>query len=303
MEVLELSDAWRKLVRLVVNEGKPAAPRDIGTIEVENVEVDYIKPTYTFTNKLRRLNPVFHLVELMYFMDGRNDKLLIEYIKKMNDFVNKDTNRFDGSYGPSIYESLPFVIQKLKSDNLTRQAIIPILRMQHVASFGSKDFPCNIVIGLRIRNNALNMNVVTRSQDLYRGFLYDTLEFQLLQSMLANLFKVNVGKYHHTIFSLHLYEDDLEKSQRASVLQQENSESDGPRLPQFSTFDELWDFCHVRCQIADYAAYNTMNPGAILGTMNLGVDDMSRAIVAYATRRTDQYPLGPYTKWVNKWLE
>src|SRR5438094_7053742 len=302
MEVIDLADAWKKLVKLVVNEGKSAAPRYLDTIEVENVEINYLRPSYTFTNKLRGLKPVYHLVELVVLMDGRNDKLLIEYISKMRDFQNAGTGRFDGSYGPALYECLPYVVQQLRADPLSRRAVFPMLRMQHVASPHTKDFPCNIVIGLRLRDKALNMNVVTRSQDLYRGFLYDTLEFQLLQFMLANLFKVNVGKYHHTVFSLHLYADDIEKALRASILPSDIQEE--PRLPQFDTYDELWEFCHIRCAIAEYAVWNSANPGRVLFNYGLGVDDMSNAIVQYVSRKSDTGNLiGPYTKWVNKWIE
>src|SRR5256885_5647582 len=163
---------WPNLVHRVINYGKSASPRNLDTIEVENVELEYIHPTYVFNNRIRRLNPVFHLVELMYFMDGRNDDLLVQYIKKMEDFINPNTKRFDGSYGPSLYESMPWVVYALMHDSSTRRAIVPILRPQHITNPFSRDYPCNIVLGFRIRDDQLNMNVVTRSQDLYRGFLY-----------------------------------------------------------------------------------------------------------------------------------
>jgi hypothetical protein len=228
--------------------------------------------------------------------------MLIEYIKRMKDFTNPETGRYDGSYGPALYECLPFIIQQLRADPYTRRAVLPMLRMQHVASPTSKDFPCNIVLGFRIRDKQLNMNIVTRSQDLYRGFLYDTLEFQLLQLMLSKVLKLNVGKYHHTIFSLHLYNDDIEKT-RASAIMPEAGASDAPNLPNFETFQDLWEFCHIRCHIADYAVWNPENPFYMLADYNLGNDDISLAIARWVARKPLTTPVGPYTKWVQKWLE
>ena len=109
---------WPNLVHRVINNGKPASPRNLDTIEVENVELEYLHPTYVFSNRIRRLNPVFHLIELMYFMDGRSDDLLSEYVKKMDDFINPETRRFDGSYGPALHHGMPQRVHVIESHML-----------------------------------------------------------------------------------------------------------------------------------------------------------------------------------------
>jgi len=297
-----LNWVWPNLVNAVISSGQAASPRNIDTIELENVEIDYRNPNYAFTNRIRRLNPVFHLVELMYFMDGRSDDLLSKYIKKMDDFINPDTRRFDGSYGPALHHGMPWVSYMLTSDEYTRRAVLPIINREHIVRPQSKDFPCNIILGFKIRNKQLNMNVVTRSQDLYRGFLYDTLEFQLLQSLMASLLRVDVGIYHHTIFSLHLYQQDIGLAQRAAKFMP-NAEDKvladmKPKIPEFESWDELWKWCHYRCIFAELATQEVLDFPADLP----GDDDISNAILAYIQRQ-NVVPLGPYTNWVNKWLE
>jgi Thymidylate synthase len=292
---------WPNLVHRVINSGKPASPRNLDTIEVENVELEYLTPSYVFNNRIRRLNPVFHLVELMYFMDGRSDDLLSRYVKKMDDFINPDTQRFDGSYGPALHHGMPWISWALTSESSTRRAVLPILNKEHVVRPFSKDYPCNILFGFRIRDNKLNMNVVTRSQDLYRGFLYDTLEFQLLQTLMSSLFKVGVGTYHHTIFSLHLYSQDIEAAQKAarlmpSTLDRELTEMK-PEIPEFDSWNRLWKWCHERCRFAEMVLDG---PELLEGT--LPDDDIANALTAFVARQ-NILPIGPYSNWVNQWLE
>ena len=293
---------WPNLVNRVINYGKQASPRNLDTIEVENVELEYLHPTYVFNNRIRRLNPVFHLVELMYFMDGRSDDLLSSYIKKMEDFINPETRRFDGSYGPALHYGMPYIVYALANDESTRRAVLPILDKQHVVQQHSKDFPCNIILGFRIRDKKLNMNVVTRSQDLYRGFLYDTLEFQLLQTLMSQLLGVEIGTYHHTIFSLHLYSQDIAIAQQAAKFMPSTEDRKiaemKPKIPKFESWDELWKWCHYRCIFAELATKEVLDFPADLP----GDDDISNAILAYVQRQ-NVVPLGPYTNWVNKWLE
>lgn len=295
--VTDLNESWMRLVNLVMNEGKPVAPRNLSSIEVENVSITYSQPTFVFKNRIRRLNPIFHLVELFYFMDGRNDGMLINYIAKMADFANSSM-RFDGSYGPAMYESLPFIILQLMGDRSSRRAGFPMIRMQHVAQPTLRDFPCNIMLWFRIRENKLNMNVVTRSQDLYRGFLYDTLEFQLLQTMIARLLKVDVGTYHHNIFSLHLYDEDIDRAHKAANIRNTDGPIVYPTLPNFDTFHELWEWSHIHCMIADLAR----NPDQIK-LRGAGQDDIESAILRYKTGSTLFDNGGIYTTWVKEWLE
>jgi len=295
-----LQQAWSDLVFKVNASGKKVSPRGFDSVELENVLVEYPQPSsYIFKNPLRCINPVFHLVELFYFLNGRSDDTLSHYISNMLEFSNEETGRFDGSYGPSIYESLPNLFVQLSSDSNSRRAVIPIMKYHHLV-YESKDIPCNVVLGFRIRDGRLNMNVVTRSQDLYRGFIYDTLEFQLLQFMIAQMFRLEVGVYSHNIFSLHLYESDMKKAVNAAELWrsghglEENYQK--PRFI-FSSFREFWAYCRRQDIIAQLAVIDSDSACKLAG-----LDDLSLAIPAWKMR-SSVVPVGIYTEWVNWWLE
>jgi thymidylate synthase len=46
-----------------------------------------------------------------------------------------------------------------------------------------------------------------RSQDLWLGFPYDVFTATLIQELMAGWLGVELGEYHHTVDSLHLYAD------------------------------------------------------------------------------------------------
>jgi Thymidylate synthase len=292
-----IRDAWDTLVSETISKGQPIKPKGEMTLEICNVSYEYSAfNQYTFYNPIRKLNPVYHLVELYYYLNGRNDDLRGKYINHAEDYVNTLTNRHDGSYGRAFYEGLPLILSQLIQDPDTRRAVIPVLRLDHLKDIKSKDVPCNDLFGFRIRQNALDMNVVTRSQDLYIGWLYNTLGFNLLHFLLSKALDLSIGTYHHHIFSLHLYEKDI-KTAKESIGKTEQDNS--------------------RPQIVDYSIRKFFEDNRIIGSFlefyelfgpqySDYRDDIIRAIQLYKISTVRNFPLPPiglYSRWVKKWLD
>jgi hypothetical protein len=73
-----------------------------------------------------------------------------------------------------------------------------------------KDYPCTIGFNFTIsEHGTLEMNVLMRSNDVWRGFAYDVFQFTQLQRTLARVLGVYPGMYRHTAWSMHMYESDL----------------------------------------------------------------------------------------------
>jgi thymidylate synthase len=277
---------WKQLVGLVANEGIPVRSRMQETLELEDIFIEYPEVrSYVFKNPIRNINPVFHLVELMYFLCGRNDAdALTKYMSKMEEYTDDLLNIFEGSYGPSIYEALPYALAQLKHDKMSRRAVIPILRQSHIVHLDSLDIPCNLSLGMRIRAGKLNFSVTTRSQDLFRGFIYDTLEFQLLQFMLAKFLDVGIGSYSHHMYSLHLYTKDLTTARTAAEFQKEEF-SERPSM----TFSNIFPYAQKIMNNAEFFCEPDED------------DDVANAIVAFRSRSRSEN-IGIYTEWANEWL-
>ena len=105
-------------------------------------------------------------------------------------------------------------VESLKGDKDTRQAIMRFSRPEHFYK-GVKDFTCTTHGNWLIRDNALHLSIVMRSNDLVKGFSFDVPFFiSLMQDMLEELKTVypdlKIGKYTHMAHSLHIYEGTLE---------------------------------------------------------------------------------------------
>jgi thymidylate synthase len=119
---------------------------------------------------------------------------------------------FWGAYGSRIGSQTQRVVDKLRQDADSRQAIISLWSPTHDNTIGKRDYPCTLVMGFRIRNRRLNMSVTMRSNDLWLGTCYDVFQFTQLQLTIAHMLGVDPGTYTHTAWSLHIYERDLAAS-------------------------------------------------------------------------------------------
>jgi thymidylate synthase len=59
------------------------------------------------------------------------------------------------------------------------------------------------------------MHVHMRSNDAFLGLPHDIFAFTMMQEIAARELGIEIGKYHHSVASLHLYDDDPEGKVRA----------------------------------------------------------------------------------------
>jgi thymidylate synthase len=104
-------------------------------------------------------------------------------------------------------EQLSHVINSLKSDKYSRQAVINLWRNNPQEA---KDKPCTLSFHFMIRQGQLNLHATMRSNDVIWGQNYDVPSFSLLNIVLAGILKVRPGKLFLTANSLHIYEKHFE---------------------------------------------------------------------------------------------
>lgn len=136
-------------------------------------------------------------------------EILTERFKAWEPFVEDGV--LWGAYGPRIAGDLGQVVQLLRDDPDTRQAVLTIYDSSRDLRRNVPDVPCTIAIQFFIRDTRLQMRVVMRSNDLWLGYPYDTIQFFALQAAVAQALGIGVGSYTHSVGSMHLYERDLEK--------------------------------------------------------------------------------------------
>jgi thymidylate synthase len=191
----------------------------------------------------RNVNYGFAVGELCWYVRGDTDlETMVYYNKRMSQFSD-DGKTINSAYGARIFNDRWFgpstraggfsdgesqldnVIRELIRDPDSRRAVIHVNHsddLRKAVVFGSKDVPCTMSLQLLIRDRKLHMHVLMRSNDVVWGMPYDVFSFTCLQE--AFLYRLqeagvpvdDLGCYHHTAGSLHLYDTHYEMAGKVS---------------------------------------------------------------------------------------
>lgn len=161
-------------------------------------------------NRKRDCNPVFHLMESIWMMAGRNDvAFLTQFNKNMANFSD-DGVKFNAAYGYRWrhhfgFDQIRSVIKILRADPASRQAVVQIWDSADLKK-NTKDKACNTQIIFDLRHGALNMTVYNRSNDIWWGaYGANAVHFSFLQEFVARALKAPIGCYRQVSHNLHLY--------------------------------------------------------------------------------------------------
>ena len=167
----------------------------------------------------RNVNYGFAVGELCWYIRGDTDLgTMLYYNKRMSQFSD-DGVTINSAYGARMLNGAPSqfddVVEELKRDPDSRRAVMHINQphdLHRAVDRGSKDVPCTMSIQLLIRDRRLHMHVLMRSNDVVWGMPYDVFSFTCLQEAFLYVLQKegvpvdDLGAYHHTAGSLHVYE-------------------------------------------------------------------------------------------------
>jgi thymidylate synthase len=133
-----------------------------------------------------------------------------------DEFLNKK-GKFDYTYSERINLTLQFLLDTLKRDVASRQAVLSIWRPLDIANSGGVSrIPCSLHYQFIIRpeNDKLVMNVIytMRSCDIYTHFGFDVAMAIMLGHAVREMLPYPIRAVHLTmnIGSLHAYRKDYE---------------------------------------------------------------------------------------------
>lgn len=180
----------------------------------------------------RNANPVFHLLESLWMLAGRNDlKFPATIIKSMKNFSD-DGKVLWGAYGFRWrqffgYDQIDWIVDELKANPDSRRCVMSMWNAMdlaehdattghipdaayrpdlYVATHGGKDVPCNTHIYFDCRGGKLNMTVCNRSNDLVWGcFGANVVHMSILQEYMALAIGIPLGVYRQFTNDLHVY--------------------------------------------------------------------------------------------------
>ncbi len=216
-----IPEVYPQILGTVLKQGRRVEPRGRACLEIAPLCVSALTPRKRmFGTPGRNENPIFPYVEGLWLLSGDDSPtMLSHYVKKTLCYVNPETGRFDGAYGPRVSKTrglnqLDAVCSRLRKDRDTRRAMVTIFDPALDNNESSLDVPCTISWQFMIREETLEMITYMRSNDLFRGFIYDTIEFQWFQEILAGWLGVDVGTYTHVVGSAHVYLSDRARVNR-----------------------------------------------------------------------------------------
>ena len=120
---------------------------------------------------------------------------------------------FDYTYNERISWQIPLVIEELRKNPETRQAIIEIHSNADDLEFvgGKKRIPCSMFYQFMIRDGKLDIIYVMRSTDFATHFQNDIWLAAELRRHIARELNLERGKFIMFASSLHIYKKDWEK--------------------------------------------------------------------------------------------
>jgi hypothetical protein len=161
----------------------------------------------------RDANPMFHYLEAMWILAGRNDtKFLAHVLPKMAEYSD-DGTIFHGAYGYRLREAfgkdqVDWAIEMLRAAPASRQVVMSIWDPVQDLGAKTKDMPCNDMIMCKVREGRLYITVNNRSNDVIYGcYGANVVQFSMLLMYMAARIGVGLGTYTQVSNSFHVYDD------------------------------------------------------------------------------------------------
>jgi thymidylate synthase len=159
----------------------------------------------------RRANPFFHMMEFVWMMAGRQDSAWIaQFNRNMHTYANDGIihaaygNRWQNQFG---VDQVEWVINKLKKDPGTRQAVVQLWSPNPDLTGNWSDKACNTQLMFRYEKGELNMLVINRSNDFIWGAMGANIcHFTMLHETIAHFAGLPLGRYTVLSNNLHMYE-------------------------------------------------------------------------------------------------
>jgi thymidylate synthase len=205
-----LDDLLRRLLpRLLAGGSRIAASRG-RTTELTGVSLTLSNPRARLSRAENRRVFFSCLGEWLWYLAGSRALDFIEYYVSRYRDESEDGRTVYGAYGPRLFRmrgqnQLVNVLSLLRDRPTSRRAVVQLFDAKDLAS-PHKEVPCTCTLQFMVRGGRLLLLTSMRSNDAYFGLAHDVFAFTMLQELMARSLELEVGQYHHSIGSLHLYD-------------------------------------------------------------------------------------------------
>lgn len=280
--VIDIEDGingYVDLVQHVYLHGRETAPRGQKTREIEDalIRIHNVHDTLPLGVKRGTVAGI-GAVEACQLMSETSDPQLVIAVGPQFKNYAEDNGIFHGAYGLRTSGQYAAVIERLRNDPDTRQAVVTIWNPAYDLLPDKRDYPCTILHQFRIRDNKLNMSVYMRSNDVWLGAAYDFFQFTRVQIAIASVLGIEPGTYSHHVGSLHIYEQHYEAATKLEYC----DKKDYPTIPAIT--GSSWSDVKSNAHLALVAAQNGLLRETLDPEVFWYADAMSTAILNNARK-------------------
>lgn len=211
-----LNDVWLAAAADILDGGRHVSPRALSTIEQVGRTMVLLEPHQRLlTIRERLFNPFLLIGEWLWLLRGARDLETMEYYVTSMRRFSDDGKTLQGAYGHRILRSfgvnqLDNIVEILTADRNSRRAFISIFDPSKDHR-DTRDCPCITSMQFLIRDESLICMSHMRSQDIVLGMPYDIGWMTLMQELVAGRLGCQLGPYIHTVASMHIYEQDVDR--------------------------------------------------------------------------------------------
>lgn len=210
-----LDEMQRWVFRRILNEGVPTAPRDLPTLELPPIQLVLANPRHrVLTSVSRKWSLPLAVGEFCWHLSASNELLFIRYYSdRWSEFADDERTIRGSCYGYRLFRSAEnspsqweTAHKLLRQDPSTRRAVLLMSQPLLDGDIAAKDVACATSLQFLLRDGQLDAVLHMRSNDAFWGLPYDVFLFTMLQELFAAELNVELGRYYHSIGSLHLYQ-------------------------------------------------------------------------------------------------
>ncbi|WP_414497105.1 thymidylate synthase [Stenotrophomonas maltophilia] len=225
----------RKLCELVVSSGEVVNPRGMETREMLGVSFVLNDPRNRLTTLPgRKWSSALAVGELAWHLRGdTNVEPLAFYAPKWRDFADGSGEVRGSCYGARIFQVVDGGASQweraknlLTADPYSRRAVLNFQGPENLSS-DVNDVSCTISLQFLIRGNRLHAFTTMRSNDAIWGVPYDVFLFTSFQELMALELGCELGFYHHSAASMHIYERHYDLAERLGQVDAQSTADDG----------------------------------------------------------------------------
>ena len=249
---------YHDLIKHILENGTKKEDRTgTGTLSVFGYQMRYnLNAGFPcVTTKKLHLRSIIH--ELLWFLKGDTN---IKYLKDNKVSIWDEWADENGNLGPvygSQWRSWPTrdgqtidqikeIIRQIKETPDSRRIIVSAWNVGEIKNMALP--PCHAFFQFYVADNKLSCQLYQRSADTFLGVLFNIASYALLTMMVAQVCKLELGDFVHTLGDAHLYLNHLEQAQ----LQISRTPRELPTMKINPAVTEILDFKYEDFELLNY---------------------------------------------------